>query len=66
MRAPATITHVRNALTDLLNDRSITDLQRLRSLEKLSFEIRGFICDLQSRMPERRPRHEPDGGLTRM
>jgi hypothetical protein len=65
-RNPAVET-VRGGLVDLLNDRSITDRQRLRYLEKIGADISYFIGDLRSRIPEERKRREgPDGGLCYM
>jgi len=67
MRAPVTVLRVQDAITDLLNDRSLSDLQRLRSFEKLTSDLDAFISDLRSRVPERRSRREEsDAGLTRM
>jgi hypothetical protein len=43
---------IRAALLDLVNDATVTDQARLRTLLKIDGEITGFILDLKARLPE--------------
>jgi hypothetical protein len=60
------IERIRSGIVDLLNDRTITDKQRLRLLDKLAGELASFAEDLRSRLPENAGRRTEPGDPPRI